>query len=1836
MPICPTGCTGAVGGDSWSLAGLIACVTMPTATDFLIIAPLPEEREAVLAELPGYEELPAHKDRTLVYYRASVPVQLSDGRPGSYSVVIFSPLGMSNLPAAVAVGEALQSFTPRYVLVVGIAGGVAGQAALGDVLIAEQVAGYEVQKLLPERLEIRWSVFRANPELLAAARDRLRADWSEGLRLKRPGRGQPRLLFGPIASGDKVIASNRVVACYQATWPKLLGVEMEAVGVASTLEQQRRGPGFLMIRGVSDLADENKNKTATKRWRPYACAIAARCAVALIKSGPVPLSPVRARKSARPRAPERSHEPSQESERSPSPALLAGMVGHGAAKRISNLLGHYLGAESAASPFGGRQQALSHLNDWLSDEVAPQRLLLCASAGIGKTALLCQWWRRELADRPGLQVAFFPISSRYDTRREADVMPALLARLAHIHKIQLPDQSRAGSGAWRLQLHELLRRPLPDGQRLLLILDGLDEAADWQPDRTLLPHDLPPAVRVAVSARPLAGDEGAIGWQRRLGFGHRDARLLPLGLLAIEETRDVAQQFGLPLRQDGESSAVVAALQELTGGDPLVLRLRVEDLVAKLPAGTLPDVEQLKRLPKGLSGYLEELCGPEFFADGPPTSAVSVLQSLVALANAPLLRADLRVLAPELETAEDWSRALVRLGRILIGDGTEQGFVYSHSRLRDYFEERLSATAARALRERFVRYTKDSVEALQAGRLRPADLSLYVLTCGAAHLAELDASVEEQLALVSEIWLRAWFAREQGYDGFLRDVERAREIAEAEFLRSRSEVALLGVIRCALCKQLVHDQSEHLYPALLRSLLAEGLWMPARALASIRHAKTHGTTSFRDLMAALIPFLSTELLWDGAALALERQNPYSDGGQALLVLAPRLAQAQPERAVGLADYAEQDWIRLCYLAALVPSLDGPLRESTAGWALRLVHKEPGSRRANELIDIAMALGTDDHRAESLFREAWEQGDTLAMKERLRLWRLQVSRLPPPLAASLLAASLEEILLHAELYEVAHIVGVVIEWDAALGRPLLNRVAAHQRARQGLFNWAGALHDVGVLGRPMPDPRQRWQKLRERLYPVGYKELRDELTGWILSSHQHSLSGLAILELVAGELSTQDRERLRKHYREVPSTRERAQGLCVLAPYDDPAHRLDALAAALRNQRRGEDLDILCHAIAGLNPDQGQAAQALFAHELAGEGPEDQRALYVRTFCCIYLSDHGGPDAEELVRQARALAKELSDKPSKAQALYALAVRCSGEAQAALLEEAAECADLVDDPQRRYKALRLIALGLNEPWREGVLRHALDSVQTWSQREQWAEFKLLLDHAGISDSLRSELCTRARSFVTLPSDGSMYWHDYLGIAELLTGEERRRAIQLAADAAQRVDAVAALISSLINLSPSAELLDRLLSGVMKQPPSPEQLRLLLKLYPHCPDSLKARINRQIDQNLATFQQSASEYLGPLAELMGVAPPSLQPRLCDSLYSMVRAFVRKHHSLLQTPKQWLPAEQTYLQDRRSGALRRAAQALTPQLEQAQIEELLSWLPLRAEWSDVRGALIARINQEDRRRDLFQQAWALLADRTDERAAMQLAFVAVSAPDDLRTAAIAEALQRARINRHPMGSSTDSRPVVLRYVAAHLSTEHVSAVLKHVRDILVENDGHSNFLNLPYLISQVPDAVRVPIAEALLADDSPLKKERQVLLCLALAATDPAYLPRTFQDIRPLLDPFTAGRLAELAPNLPDGHLHEALALLLSSPSINQTPASWIASLGSVAGECERRGWDVRAQLAQSTVQILRGETHNVSYLLMRLGDLCQSFAVLGVRTGAVADTAASVMEWFPAKE
>lgn len=266
--------------------------------DFLLITALEEERKALLAALPECSrKLNQSRDDIRVYYETNFPLTAGAG----YRVVTMSVSAMGRVKAAIATANALQRWRPSAVLLVGIAGGINAQGVrLGDVLLADQVVDFELQKLTKPAQGPRFQVHPTDARLLEAAHN-ISLPWQPNPRL-RPERGSSAVHFGPVATGDKVVALRPFLARLMKSWPRLLGVEMEAGGVATACFQAANPPRFLMVRGVSDLADERKGTPSVERWRHLACVVAARYAVTLIRSAPFPVSTTASRKRNVPRA----------------------------------------------------------------------------------------------------------------------------------------------------------------------------------------------------------------------------------------------------------------------------------------------------------------------------------------------------------------------------------------------------------------------------------------------------------------------------------------------------------------------------------------------------------------------------------------------------------------------------------------------------------------------------------------------------------------------------------------------------------------------------------------------------------------------------------------------------------------------------------------------------------------------------------------------------------------------------------------------------------------------------------------------------------------------------------------------------------------------------------------------------------------------------------------------------------------------------------------------------------------------------------------------------------------------------------------------------------------------------------------------------------------------------------------------------------------------------------------------------------------------------------------------------------------------------------------------
>jgi adenosylhomocysteine nucleosidase len=203
--------------------------------------------------------------------------------------VALALAGKGNQPAAVTTERAVSHFNPVAVIFVGVAGALQPHLALGDVVVANPVYAYHGATSEDDRTTARprtWELsHRAHQIAAHVERD---AGWARQL----PEGNEPRVHFGPVAAGEIALYSGTsdVRRWLREHYNDALAVEMEAAGVAQA-GHLNDGLPAIMVRGISDFADDTKSATDGGGWQPQAVANAAAFATALAASLAAELDP---------------------------------------------------------------------------------------------------------------------------------------------------------------------------------------------------------------------------------------------------------------------------------------------------------------------------------------------------------------------------------------------------------------------------------------------------------------------------------------------------------------------------------------------------------------------------------------------------------------------------------------------------------------------------------------------------------------------------------------------------------------------------------------------------------------------------------------------------------------------------------------------------------------------------------------------------------------------------------------------------------------------------------------------------------------------------------------------------------------------------------------------------------------------------------------------------------------------------------------------------------------------------------------------------------------------------------------------------------------------------------------------------------------------------------------------------------------------------------------------------------------------------------------------------------------------------------------------------------
>ena len=215
----------------------------------IIFTALPIEYQAVQAHLQDLQEV-AHPSGS--QYEQGVFAGV-----GYRWNVLLVQTGMGNPRAAFEVERAIAYYQPSHVFFTGVAGGIK-DVRIGDVVAATKVYAIEAGKADEEyrpRPDFGESSYPMVQHANVVARKK---QWVNRIKMINGGEvdSPPNALVGPIAAGEKVIAStdSAAYAAIRRYFSDALAIEMESFGFFRAVYANRNIQA-LAIRGISDLID---------------------------------------------------------------------------------------------------------------------------------------------------------------------------------------------------------------------------------------------------------------------------------------------------------------------------------------------------------------------------------------------------------------------------------------------------------------------------------------------------------------------------------------------------------------------------------------------------------------------------------------------------------------------------------------------------------------------------------------------------------------------------------------------------------------------------------------------------------------------------------------------------------------------------------------------------------------------------------------------------------------------------------------------------------------------------------------------------------------------------------------------------------------------------------------------------------------------------------------------------------------------------------------------------------------------------------------------------------------------------------------------------------------------------------------------------------------------------------------------------------------------------------------------------------------------------------------------------------------------------------------------
>jgi pimeloyl-ACP methyl ester carboxylesterase len=435
----------------------------------------------------------------------------------------------------------------------------------------------------------------------------------------------------------------------------------------------------------------------------------------------------------------------------------------------------YLCSTDRSIVFGGRKREIAQLNEWLIDEKSTPFMLVTGPTGRGKSALLVRWLE-QLGDDVNMRrwkCIFVPISIRFGTSRPSVFYKILAHELAVLLKRSVISPPSNPEEFYIGEVSSMLRVISESAATVLVVVDGIDEAVGTSFNASIIPLAEHRNLKILLSARQLAGDVGAGGWQSRLGWAKTGSDTIELLGIDLDGVREAITSAGLELQN--LPVLYPERLFELSGGEPLLVQLYVDDALYLVMRHCSVDMEQLSRAVPGYGAYISrwiEQQEQSWTASGANINRQSIDAALAVFSGAygplekqPFISLVAKLLREDMPLSDAGYLSPIR--RFVIGRGTEaEGYVLSHPKIGQFLrEEYFPALTIEMCHAAFVAWGEREVQRANDQKglyLIPS----YLLQHYVDHMGHLNLPFDNYADLLNDSWARAWEAFEGGHRGY--------------------------------------------------------------------------------------------------------------------------------------------------------------------------------------------------------------------------------------------------------------------------------------------------------------------------------------------------------------------------------------------------------------------------------------------------------------------------------------------------------------------------------------------------------------------------------------------------------------------------------------------------------------------------------------------------------------------------------------------------------------------------------------------------------------------------------------------------------------------------------------------------------------------------------------------------------------------------------------------------------------------------------------------------------------------------------------------------------------